>query len=153
MTDKLNIANEMKAFDQKDRTFYDSLTDEERKKFSTYMMLKWGANVEGSPELQEWYLRAHNDRVNINFFDLSRHPKLQWLLCTTVSPGLGSKRHYWINAKKGNSDKKAYKFIENQYPGLKHDEIELLLKISSKEQLKEFAKELGWEDKEIKSEL
>ena len=31
MTDKLNIANEMRAFDSKDRRFYQDLTDEERK--------------------------------------------------------------------------------------------------------------------------
>lgn len=152
MSDKLNIANEMRAFDSKERNFYDDLTPEERKKFSTYLMLKWGANVEGSPELQEWYLRVHNDRVNINFFDLGRHPKLQWLLCTTVSPGLGAKRHYWIN-KKGGSTNKAHKFIAQQYPHLRDDEIELLLTTVSKDDLKQFALELGWDDKQIKSDL
>lgn len=152
MSDKLNIASEMRAFDTKDRKFYDSLTDEERKKFSTYLMLKWGANVEGSAELQEWYLRVHNDRVNLNFFDLGRHPKLQWLLCTTVSPGLGAKKHYWIS-RKGNSTNKAYKFVERQYPHLKDDEIELLLQLISKDDLREFAREMGWDDKQIKSDL
>jgi hypothetical protein len=152
MSDKLNIANEMRAFDTKDRNFYDSLNEQERKKFSTYLMLKWGANVEGSPELQEWYLRVHNDRVNMNFFDIGRHPKLQWLLCTTVSPGLGAKRHYWITNKKGGSSK-AYKFIESQYPNLTHDEIELMLAINPPEQLKSFARDLGWDDKQIKNDL
>jgi len=152
MSDKLNIANEMRAFDNKDRGFYDSLTEEERKKFSTYLMLKWGANVEGSPELQEWYLRVVNDRVNLNFFDLGRHPKLQWLLCTTVSPGLGVKRHYWITSKRGSTSK-AYKFIEKQYPHLKPDEIELMLQINSPDQIKSYARALGWDDKQIKSEL
>jgi len=47
MSDKLSIQNEMRAFDSKDRGFYDSLTDEERKKFSTFLMMKYGANVEG----------------------------------------------------------------------------------------------------------
>lgn len=153
MSDKLNIGNEMRAFDCKDRNFYDSLTEEEKKKFSTYLMLKWGPNVEGSTELQEWYLRAHNDRVNLNFFDLGRHPKLQWLLCTTVSPNLGSKRHYWINSKKGSSEKKLYKFVETQFPNLKHDEIELMIRLNSEDQLKSLARELGWDDKKIKSDL
>jgi hypothetical protein len=30
MSDKLNIANEMRAFDTKDRMFYRALTEEER---------------------------------------------------------------------------------------------------------------------------
>ena len=153
MSDKLNIANEMRAFDNKDRAFFDSLTDDERKKFSTYLMLKWGANVEGSPELQEWYLRVVNDRVNLNFFDLGKHPKLQWLLCSTVSPGLGTKRHYWLTAKKAGSGNKLYKFIEKQYPHLKQDEIELMLEINSKDLIKDYARALGWDEKQIKSDL
>ncbi len=34
MSDKLNIANEMRQFDRKNRDFYNELSDEERKKFS-----------------------------------------------------------------------------------------------------------------------
>jgi hypothetical protein len=34
MSDKLNIANEMRQFDRKNRSFYDELTAEEKKKFS-----------------------------------------------------------------------------------------------------------------------
>lgn len=149
---KLDIATEMRAFDTKDKAFYDKLTDDERKKFSTYLMLKWGANVEGSPELQEWYLRVVNERVNINFFDLGRHPKLQWLVCTTVSPGMGSKRHYWLKASKGG-DRRKHKFIESQFPHLKRDEVELMAELNTIEQLRELARELGWDDKQIKAEL
>jgi hypothetical protein len=150
---KLDINTEMRAFDTKDRGFYDSLSDEERKKFSTYLMLKWGPNVEGSPELQEWYLRAQNERVNKNFFDIGRHPKLQWLLCTTVSPGMGAKRHYWIKAPKGNGNQKAFKFIESQYPHLSREEIDIMVKLNTTEQLKELAQNLGWDDKRIKTDL
>lgn len=149
---KLDIGTEMRAFDTKDRGFYNSLTEEERKKFSTFLMLKWGANVEGSTELQEWYLRAHNDRVNMNFFDLGRHPKLQWLLCTTVSPGLGSKRHYWIKTQKGEG-RKAHKFIERQWPNLNHAEVDLMASLNTMEQLRGLARDLGWDEKTIKAEL
>ena len=54
--DKLHIANEMSCFDRKDRNFYNSLTDEERKKFSNYLMIRWGSAVTGSKDLQEFYL-------------------------------------------------------------------------------------------------
>ena len=74
MSDKLNIANEMRQFDRKDRNFYKDLTDEERKKFSNYLMIRWGSSVEGSRELQEFYLIATNERYNKHFFALSRHP-------------------------------------------------------------------------------
>lgn len=156
MSNKLDIAVEMQAFDLKNRNFYNELTDDERKKFSTYLMLKWGANVEGSTELQEWYLRAHNDRVNCNFFDLGRHPKLQWLMCTTTSPGLGTKKHYWLKIKKdeGRGDfRRACKFLENLYPHLNPEEIELMANLNTVEQLQALARNLGWDDKQIKNEL
>jgi hypothetical protein len=150
---KLDINTEMRAFDSKDRNFYNSLDDDERKKFSTYLMLKWGANVEGSPELQEWYLRAQNERVNKNFFDIGRHPKLQWLLCTTVSPNMGAKRHYWIKTPKTTGNSKAFKFIESQYPHLSREEIEIMVKLNTTDQLKQLAQDLGWDDKRIKTDL
>ena len=152
--DKLSINNEMTQFDRKNRDFYDELTDEERKKFSTYLMLRYGASVEGNADLQEWYLRATNERMNINFFDLGKHPKLQWLLATTVSPGMGVQRHYWqASKKKEGSNSKAVKFVTQLYPHMKQDEVELLADINTTKELKELAKQLGWTDQDIKKAL
>ena len=152
--DKLSINNEMTQFDRKNRKFYDELTDEERKKFSTYLMLRYGASVEGTADLQEWYLRVTNERMNINFFDLGKHPKLQWLLATTVSPGMGTQRHYWQGAKKKEgSNSKAVKFVTQLYPHMKQDEVELLASINTTKELKELAKQMGWTDPDIKKAL
>ena len=142
MSDKLNIANEMRMFDRKVRTFYDDLTPEEKKKFSTYLMIRWGSAVEGSRELQEFYVIATNERLNKNFFNLSRHPKLQWLLATTVSPGLGTPRHNWIAPKKKESGATKKKLRE-LYPHLKDDEIDLMAAITTKKELDEFIKQHG----------
>jgi hypothetical protein len=89
MSDKLNIANEMRCLDSKDRNFYDSLTDEERKKFSNFLMIRWSSSIQGSSELQEYYLIACNERLNKHFFDINKHPKLQWLCATSISPWYG----------------------------------------------------------------
>lgn len=154
MTDKLGINNEMAQLDTKNRAFYDELDEEERKKFSTYLMMKYSANVEGSADLQAWYLLASNERVNINFFDLSKHPKLQWLSCTSVSPGMGKQRHYWLNGKKKEgSNTKIVKFLTKIYPTLKIDEIELMAQLNSDKEIKELAKNLGMSDSDIKKEL
>lgn len=153
--DKLSIANETAQLNQKNRNFVDELTEDERKKFSTFLMMKYSANVEGSADLQEWYLRASNERVNQNFFDLSHHAKLQWLLCTTVSPGMGQQRHYWLSSKKKESatNAKSIKFLSKLYPSMKVDEIELLAEINSLDQIKNMAKDLGMSDQDIKKEL
>mgnify|MGYP000639137807 CR=1 FL=1 len=135
--DPLYIGNEMAAFDRKDRAYYDKFTDEERKKFSTYLMLRYGASVAGSSDLQAYYLRATNERVNKNFFDLNKHPKLQWLLCTSVSPSMGQQHHYWQPTKKKEGNSKVQKFLANLYPTLKQDEITLLAAINDEKTIKQ----------------
>jgi hypothetical protein len=152
--DKLSINNEMAQLDTKNRKFYDELNEEERKKFSTYLMLRYAASVEGSADLQEWYLRVTNERINANFFDLGKHPKLQWLLCTTVSPDMGRQRHYWqASKKKDGSNSKSIKFLTKLYPHMKSDEIELLAELNDVKELKALAKTMGMPDNEIKKEL
>ena len=152
--DKLSINNEMAQLDTKNRKFYDELNEEERKKFSTYLMLRYAASVEGGPDIQEWYLRVTNERINANFFDLGKHPKLQWLLCTTVSPDMGRQRHYWqASKKKEGSNSKALKFLTKLYPHLRTDELELLAELNDIKELKALAKTMGMPDTEIKKEL
>lgn len=153
--DKLSIKSETAALDRKDKNFYDSLTDEEKKKFSPYLMLRYSASVDASPDMQAWYLMVTNERVNKHFFEVSttQHKKLQWLMCTTVSPGLGGQRHYWLGTKKSEKDNKAIRFLTELYPTAKPDEIELLAELNSKQDLKDLARELGWDEKRIKAEL
>jgi hypothetical protein len=154
MTDKLNIANEMRSFDTKDRMFYRELTDEERKKFSNFLMIRWGSSVQGSTELQQYYLLSCNENLNKHFFDLAKYPELQWLSATTVSPGMGSFRHDWIKQKKReSSNNKAVKFLRQVYPTYNEDELELLAKINTTEDIKNLAREHGWDDRRIKAEL
>jgi len=153
VVNKLDIGYEMAQLDLRNRKFYDELTDEERKKFSTYLMLRWGSVVNGIPELQQYYLQAMNERVNKRFFDINKHPKLQWLLLTTVSPNMGKHRHEWIayNSKTAKN-KRAQKMLE-LYPHIKNDEAELLSNTISDEQYKSMLVELGYSDKEIKEAL
>ena len=144
MSDKLNIQNEMRCLDSKVRNFYDSLTEEERKKFSNYLMIRWGSSVVGPSDLQEYYLVATNERLNKHFFELSKHPKLQWLLATTISPGMGNHRHQWIAPKKKEKgDNEIKKALMDLYPTMKADEINMLSKMITKKELKELMKDLG----------
>lgn len=155
-TDKLSIGNEMLKFDQKDRKFFDSLTDDEKKKFSPYLMIRWGSTVEGDPVLQSYYLLSCNKRLNKNFFDINttQHKKLQWLLATTVSPGMGKQYHKWLAAgKKDTANNKAEKFLTEMFPKLKSDEIKLLAKLNDRDDLRRLAREHGWDDNRIKEFL
>jgi hypothetical protein len=142
--DKLGIQNEMSQFDRKNRNFYKELSDEERKKFSNYLMIRWGSAVQGSRDLQEFYVIATNERLNRHFFAINRHPRLQWLTATTVSPGLGTPRHAWIApTKKEPGIGTIKKQLAELYPHLKDDEIELMAKITTKKELQDYLKNIG----------
>jgi len=145
----------MAMFDTKNRQFFDDLSEEERKKFSPYLMIRWGSTVEGSSDMQAYYLMSVNERLNKNFFDISTssHKKLQWLLATTVSPGLGKQRHNWLSNKKKESNSKAAKFFRELYPHLKEEDIELLGRLNDKNDIKQLARDHGWDEKRIKAEL
>jgi hypothetical protein len=153
--DKLSIGNEMLQFDRKNKNFYDDLSEEEKKKFSPYIMIRWGSSVEGSADLQAYYLISTNEKLNKNFFDIntSKHKKFQWLMATTVSPDMGKQYHKWIAPKKKESNSKAVKFLREVYPHARDDEIELLAELNTTADLKKHAKMMGWDDKRIKSDL
>lgn len=145
--DKLSIQNEMSQFDRKNRSFYDELTEEERKKFSNYLMIRWGSAVHGSRDLQEFYVIATNERLNKHFFAVNKHPKLQWLCATSVSPGMGTQRHQWIAPKKkATGDNEVKKILMNLYPSMKPSDIDVLAGLVDKRELKEHLREHGSQD-------
>jgi len=146
--DKLSIGNEMAQFDSKNREFFDELTDEEKKKFSPFLMIRYGSSVSGSRDLQEFYLIATNERLNKKFFavNTAQHKKLQWLMATTVSPGLGNFRHNWIAPKKKEPGAGSMrKQLTELFPHLKDDEIDLLAQITTKKEIDIYLRELGQE--------
>jgi hypothetical protein len=145
--DKLSIHNEMACFDRKDRDFYDTLTDEERKKFSNFLMIRWGSSVQGGQELQEYYLQSCNHYLNKHFFTINRHPKLQWLCATAVSPDLGVQRHQWISAKKKDDNKAnsgtKKKQLMNLYPNMKGSDAETLSRLVTQKEIDAYLQASG----------
>jgi hypothetical protein len=144
--EKLSIHNEMREMDRKNRRFYDELTDEERKKFSNYLMIRWGSTVQGSRELQEFYVLSINENLNRHFFAINRHPKLQWLCATAATLGQGQPRHAWIASKKKNGDtNELRKMLTELYPNMKLSDIETLAAITDKKELKAYLASHGRE--------
>jgi hypothetical protein len=147
--DKLSIQNEMAQLDRKNRDFYDELTDEERKKFSNYLMLRWGSAVQGSRELQEYYVQSTNHYLNKHYFAINRHPKLQWLAATAISPGMGSQRHNWIAPKKKDSaNSELRKTLMQIMPTAKMSDIEVLSQLIDRRELREYLRDNGSPDKD-----
>ena len=153
MSDKIPLNVVLKSLDLKDRNFYDQLDDKQKKSVAPFLLNRYMSSVQGQFELQEYYLLANNQRVNINFFDYSKHPKLQWLLLTTVSPGIGSQKHEWIATKKKGKDPNAkkLKFFQELYPELADKDLEILSQIHTEQEVKDIAHTLGWDNKDIKN--
>jgi hypothetical protein len=146
----LDIENEMRAVDSKHRTFYDHIPEDEIKHFSAFVMMKWAANVDASPAVQEYYLRSANINANINMWNLKAHPKLQWLCISTISPGIGKFRHNWLKAKAKEKEAKvsksapsAKKVLMELYPHYKEDDIDLMTKLITKEELNAIIRDHG----------
>jgi hypothetical protein len=148
--DSLAIWNEMSAFDKKDYNYYDRLTDDQKQKFSPYLLMRWGSTVEASVDIESFYTIAVNEYVNYNFWDLQKHKKLQWLSCCASSPNIGKQRHYWLgsNKKKSSSLKK---LLKEKLINIKEDEIDILISINSTEVIKEWLLQNGTESKILKT--
>ncbi len=94
----LNLFEALAALDRKDYDYYDKLTPEQQKKFVPYMYTHWMSAIKGAGALQGYYLRSVDYHVNKYLFNenVSKHPKLQWLMMCASSPGLGKQFHQWI---------------------------------------------------------
>ena len=100
--------------------------------------------VKGSAELHAYYLMATNQRVNVNYFALNKHPKLVWQLLCTVSPGMGNQFHQWIgNKKKKSNTSDIRKQLAVLYPTYKEDELDLLASMTTAKELKELEEASG----------
>jgi|TARA_R110000772_G_scaffold155452_1_gene266547 hypothetical protein len=137
----------MAAIDKKDRKFYNNLSDEQKKAFSAWMMMRYCSSVQGKNSAN--YIFMTNECVNYQFSEVSKHPELQWLLLSVC--GVGSIQfHPYIkppNSKKKKS--KVFDFIYSIFPHMKAEDINNLIDINTKDDLKLLATEHGYDDKSI----
>ena len=86
---------------------------------------------------------ATNFHANKNMFDLAKHPKLQWLMLTTVSPMVGPQNHKWLKMKPKpkNTSGPIKKQLAELFPIMKDDELDLLASITTKKELNQYVKE------------
>ena len=138
----------MAAVDKKDRGFYNRLTAEQKKAFSAWMMMRYCSSVQGRDAANYIYLT--NELVNFQFMEVSKHPELQLLLLSACGVG---KIQFHPYLKPPNAKKKKNKiseFLYGLYPHSKPEDIELMIKLNSNNELKALAYDYGYDDKTIK---
>jgi|TARA_B110000503_G_C7098613_1_gene392769 hypothetical protein len=152
MSDKLNIKDEMRVLDTKDRKWWCTLTDEERTTFSKSMWphMRWASSVKGSKAAE--YLMLVNEFANMHFNVLKHHPQLQHQLLQLAGSGK-PQYHEWIPPGKRGKKNKLTEWLATQYPQYNDDELELLSILNDKTEFKDIMEQHGMQPKEIKELL
>lgn len=150
MAAKLDIQRELRAVDQKNYNFYDNLTDEEKKAFSPYILMRYTSNVQLDKDIQEWFVEMTNECVNKNHWDLSKnHKALLWKLFAATGTGINC-YHPYLAASKKEKINKIEKLLAEIYPSKKIEDIKLLAYMMSKEDRDELFDKMGFDKKQRK---
>ena len=150
MAAKLDIKRELNAVDQKNYDFYTDLTDEEKKAFSPYILMRYTASVQGDRDIQEWFLEMTNEMVNKNHWDLSKnHKSLLWKLFAATGAGV-SCYHPYLAAGKKEKANKIEKLLVELYPAMKMADIKMLASMMDKKDKEELFDKMGFDKKQRK---
>jgi hypothetical protein len=134
------------------KELWDVVNDEGRKeiKGDLWNLNRYISNVKTSDrELKEHYILAVNEYYNKNWNDLQKeHTKLAWQsLCVCAHESKKAHFHEWIPLKKEANKKE--KFLAELFPNMKMSDIETLAAVTTDKEIKEYAKDLGWDKKQI----
>jgi len=145
---QLPLKDVMAAIDKKTKSFYTNLSDEQKKAFSAWMMMRYCSSVQGKHAAN--YIYMTNELVNLQFSEVSKHPELQWLLLSACGSGKVEFHPYIKPPHSKKKKNKVFNFMKELLPDVKDDDLEVLISINVKDDLKEFAKRNGCDDKTIK---
>lgn len=131
--------------------FYRDLPKEQQEVFNPFITMRYASNVK-SKDLYPHYITMVNDLCNVNFNILSKHPELFWQLISLCGSGK-PQFHQWLPPGKKLKKSKVQEFLAQIYPTYKLEDLEMLERINTKEDLQAMMLEYGYEDKEIKEML
>lgn len=168
MTKKLDLTNVLLKIDHRSFDYWNQLDAAEQKelKSTLFILNRYVSNIAEpksewkdsfkrlfkvpSRDEQEYFVLSVNEYFNKNWMMLQHHPELLWkLLCLCGYSVRGKKFfHQWIGLNKIGANNKKSKLLAELYPTKKLDEIELLAKLSTNEELITLAKDHGIDEAE-----
>jgi hypothetical protein len=142
----LNLFDVLAKMDAKDYGYFDTLSEEQQKKFVPYMMTHWMSAIKGSHKLQGYYVRSTDYYANVHLFNenVQKHPKLQWLMLCASSASKGKQFHQWIphlstkiaSLKESAKQKEVTEYFTKIYPKANPADITDISKVFVKDQNK-----------------
>ena len=145
--EKLNLKQILGCVDMNYKGAWKEFTEEEKKSVGFWLLNRYVSATQGSRSKQEGAIERTNEYYNKHFNTIGvgkdkGHQQLMWqLLCMSGATGNLEYHPYIGFKKKANGNDKAVKFLEQIYPNMKQDEVELLARLSTKKELKELAEE------------
>lgn len=155
----IKLADLFSAVNRKDRDWWERLSDEQRKKFSSWLYSRYMSIVRhNNPDMHRYYVLSANKELNRDLSKLTKnHAKLIYLLMTTMANDFTRADHQYIPPmKKNKADKKTnnkMRVLSELHPGSKDDDIETLASVMTDTEFEELLVSHGWEVKKIKAEL
>ena len=149
-TQKLKLDSVLQALDRQDLDYYSNLTDEEKKAYSPFILMRYMASAGPQSQQAPYAVIAINELVNKSLFELGKHPELQHkLLCLA---GLGKKQYRpYLGSKNAKSKTKIVdEFFMTLYPGINATELSILKSSHDKNTLRELGEDAGLSKAEIK---
>jgi len=146
---KIPLPDMLNALDKRDKTWYSTLDDDQKKDFSPWLVMRYASSVDGPAYVQEHYLTATNQLCNRNFSGIGKeHDELHWLCIQAV--GVGAKQmHPFLKPPKKGKKNRLFEWLIEKYPSLSDDEIELMISINSPDDFKMMAEQLSMQPSEI----
>jgi hypothetical protein len=146
----LDIKRELNNVDQRNYNFYDKLSDQEKKEFSPYVLMRYISNVQGDADTADWFLERTNEFVNKNHWALSKnHKPLLWKLFASCGTGVNC-YHPYLKASSKEKAIKIEKLLLELYPAMKLEDIKLMAKMMDKKDKDELFDKMGFDKKQRK---
>ena len=146
-SEKLNLKQILGCVDMNYKGAWKEFSAEEKKSVGFWLLNRYVSNVGGNSAKKQLAVEKTNEYYNKHFNDIgvgkeNGHQELMWQLLCMSGATHNIEFHQYIGHKKKTADNgKGVKLLEQIYPNMKQDEIELLARISTKKELKALAEE------------
>lgn len=148
---KISLSEMLTALDMRDKLWYSRLSEEQKKEFSPWLVMRYASSVQGPVHMEDHYLTITNQLCNVNFSSLGKeHDELHWLCLQAV--GVGKKQmHPFIRPPKRKTMNKVFSWLVAKYPSLSDEEIDLMIRLNSVEELRDLAEQSGTKHSDIET--
>jgi hypothetical protein len=156
MSDKIELKEKLAFVDMNVRQAWDEMSPEQQKSLKSefFILNRYISSAKGQKrEIQEHFVLTVNEYFNKHWNSLQKHPKLLWLLlCMCSYDGERIFFHDWVGKKKTTNGKRV-RFLEELMPHLKLDELEVLSVISTDKEIKDLARQHGYDEATIAKKI